>query len=159
VNVAVLERGTEDLNSAGRLVSSPQALKMLLGLQQSLEDTVVRNHARKWQVILLAVTTVFGGAAIVLLLLTAYSAPLDSYKRGVDEQHFIVYARLGIGDSVLWSDTRESDNDVTVSVWVRREPGPKPLLALREAVTIELKRPLGNRKLLDRDGRPVSEQR
>lgn len=97
--------------------------------------------------------------AMVILNTTTYVAELQAFSRSPNSRELVVQAELRPGDSVLLHDVREHADRIVVAVRVRARLGSGPDAAISEPVTIMLREPLGTRKVVGPNGRPVPERR
>ena len=108
---------------------------------------------------------VVGAAVVGLIVLTVvlfltsvatvHTARINSYQRTGDPGKIVVNVIIGFGVDVAERTVREGPQSVSVTVAVRQNPGVYPLVAFIVPVLVSLKDPLGDRAVLDQDGRPV----
>ncbi|HEV8230229.1 MAG TPA: hypothetical protein VGQ86_09740, partial [Candidatus Limnocylindria bacterium] len=98
-------------------------------------------------------------ALLIGSLATVHTAPLDSYQRTSDPRKLVVNFGIDFGDEIAERTVREDARSVTVSVRIKpggfSEPPLGPVIVV--PVVVSLKDPLGDRVVLDQDGRAVRE--
>jgi hypothetical protein len=80
---------------------------------------------------------------------------IDSFQRSADPNKVIVNVTIGLGDELAERSVDEDERTVKVTVRVREPAGPRDLLGIPVPVVVSLKRPLGDRLVLDHDGNQV----
>lgn len=88
-------------------------------------------------------------------LATVHSAQIDSFQRTGDARKIVVNFTIGIGDEVAERTVREDASAVTITVRIRRTLDTAPALGVVVPVVVSLKDPLGDRAVLNADGRAV----
>jgi hypothetical protein len=80
---------------------------------------------------------------------------IDSFQRSADPNKVIVNVTIGLGDELAERSVDEDERTVKVTVRVREPAGARDLLGIPVPVVVSLKRPLGDRLVLDHDGNQV----
>lgn len=95
----------------------------------------------------------------VLLFLSTlgsvHSASIQNFQRTGDARKIVVTVMIGLGTEIAERDVREDAKTVSVTVRVRQSPGTYPAIGIVVPVLVSLKDALGERTVLDGDGRPV----
>lgn len=116
----------------------------------------------RWLVTGAVAGLVVGVATVALLIprlatvpgLVGPGAPIDSFQRTYDPRQIVVVAVIGNGDEVIGSSVRETSEAVTVIVNVKSPCcGPRTAEGYLVPVTVHLRDPLGDRIILDPQGR------
>src|SRR5687768_16597181 len=93
---------------------------------------------------------------LVLGTLTSTRAVrIDSFQRSADPNKVIVTVTIGLGDELAERSVDENERTVKVTVRVKEPAGPRDLLGIPVPVVVSMKRPLGDRVVLDHDGNQV----
>lgn len=116
----------------------------------------------RWLVVGAFAGLVVGIAAMTMLIprlatvpgLAGPGAPIESFQRTYDPRQILVVALIGNGDQVIGSSVRETTETVTVIVNVQSPCcGPRTAEGYLVPVTVHLRDPLGDRIVLDPQGR------
>lgn len=88
-------------------------------------------------------------------LATVRTATIDSFQRTADPRKIVVNVAIGLGTEIAERSVREDPDAVAVTVRVRQGSGVYDAIAFYVPVLISLKDALGDRAVLDADGRTV----
>ncbi|MDP9280988.1 MAG: hypothetical protein M3P38_02690 [Chloroflexota bacterium] len=80
---------------------------------------------------------------------------IDSFQRTADTQKIVLNVTIGLGDELVERTVDEDERTVKITVRIRQPLEPRDLLGVAVPVLVSLKRPLGDRAVVDHDGRTV----
>ena len=111
---------------------------------------------KRWVVVGLAAAVVAIVGLILWLSDGTQEAFVAGYRTTDDPTSIIVVVTIGPGDETVQSSAAEKSDRVLVNVKIRGRSGHGNSSAVDRAVTIRLKQPLGDRKVVSSDGRLLS---
>lgn len=86
---------------------------------------------------------------------SARTASIQNFQRTGDARKIVVTVMIGLGTDIAERDVREDAKTVRITVRVRQSPGAYPSIGIIVPVVVSLKDALGERTVLDGDGRAV----
>jgi hypothetical protein len=92
---------------------------------------------------------------VISSLANLRTVAIDSFQRTADAQKIVVNVTIGLGDELVERSVDEDQRTVKITLRVRQPLEPRDLLGVAVPVLVSLKRPLGDRTVVDHDGRTV----
>ncbi len=94
-------------------------------------------------------------ALVISSLANVRTVAIDSFQRTADAQKIVLNITIGLGDELVERSVNEDERTVRITVRVRQPLEPRDLLGVAVPVLVSLKKPLGDRAVVDHDGRAV----
>lgn len=76
-------------------------------------------------------------------------AAIEGYRTTTNAQEIVLVVRIAVDDKILEAIAEEGPNEISVKVRIERSGEPHIDLGVIKNVTVELKGPLGTRKVVD----------
>ncbi len=117
----------------------------------------MRRDVRSIVVISVAAVALATAITATLVSRNDYDTDPSTFTRTADPRQIVLTTTVGIGDEIIGRSVVEDAATVMISLRVRRSVTDKPALGVTVPFPVTLKAPLGNRSVLDREGRIVPE--